>query len=275
MQEIITKAEELYEDASQCASLTIISSAQIRHSVSSRWQLWEVPGDVRNNHSISAEHVAANNTTQHLENKRSEKGVSADQLESASLNLTRALICTCDKCCVIFDDSSALILRLRLLSRNSTVPTNDLHQHLMISHSITDPTHPWSAYEICRDQSTRGHGWCTFSEECWKAIAEGASLTAVTLRTCSRHQSDSVRKAESPQKDNDITITNAEYHLNHMPASFPCFPWNPESCLLLHALGNTAASILPTKQGKGVVALHTTEQLSLKAGKHEAIPSEG
>lgn len=177
MQEIITKAEVLYEDASQCASLTIIPSTQMRHSVSSRWQLWEVPGDVRDNHSISAEHAAASNTTQHLENKRSEeKGVSADQLESASLNLTRTFICICDNSCMIFDDSSVLIPRLRLLRRNSTVPKNDLHQHIMISHSITDPTHPWSAYEICRDHSTRGHGWCTFLEEWWKAIAEGASF---------------------------------------------------------------------------------------------------
>lgn len=155
--QIITKAEELYEDASQCASLTIISSRQTRHTVSSRWQLWEVPGDVRDNYSISAEHLAAS-TTQHLENKRSEqKGVSADQLEPATLSLTTRLTCICDKCCVIFDDNSVLITRLRLLRRNSTVPKNDLHQHLVISHTITDPTHPWSAYEPCSDHSPGGN----------------------------------------------------------------------------------------------------------------------
>lgn len=228
-----------------------------------------LPGTI----TASAEDVAASKTTQHLENDWSEqKGVSADQLESASLNLTRTLICICDKCCVIFDDNPVLIPRLRLLRRNSTVPKNDLHQHLMISHSITDPTHPWSAYEICRDHSTGGHGWCTFLEEQWKAIPEGASLTAMPPTTCSRHHSAPVRKAESPQKDNvNKPRTTPQSH-----ASIVCFPSNPESCLLLHALGNIAASTLPTKQVKGRCSFsHTIEWLSLKSGKHEAIPSEG
>lgn len=162
------------------------------------------------------------------------------------------MICFCYKCCVIFDDNSVLIPRLRLLRRNSTVPKNDLHQHLMISPSSTDPTRPWSAYEICRDHSTGGQGWCTFLEEQWKAIAEGASLTAVTLTNNSRQTSVHVsEEGIKPSKRQCYSKTNPEQHLSHMPASFPCFPSDPESCLLFHALGNLAASILPTKQGQG------------------------
>lgn len=114
---------------------------------------------------------------------------------------------------MIFADNSVLLCRTKLLCTQ-----NDLHQHLVISHSNTDLVHLWSAYKICRDHSTGGHSSevrTCFQKSDVEAIAQGTALPAVTFTKSMA----SASQAQSPQTGNK----KPEQHLNHMPASDPHF----------------------------------------------------